>query len=578
VSVVAPSEVRSRRRVRIRGGRWLGSLALCALVIGAAILWVSLTHVRPSFDAFGWLVWGRETWRGHLNTSAAPSWKGLPYLFTLPYALFGRIQMWLWSVTATAAALAGWILASRIAFRLARSNPEVPPYRDLPALFAALAGFCVVPLMYGMWHQMLIADSDPMVVTLCLAAIDAGLRGRRQLAMAMLVLATLGRPEATPFAVLYALWMVRVQPRRWLTVLGWLCLIPLGLFLVPALSSKSPFIAGDLAEGFRTAIKHGSRIGIVFYRFASLYPPAVWIAGGVGMLWALARRRLTWLVLLGSALLWVLIEIAFAYHGWPAAPRYVMEPAAVVGAVGAAAGGRAVRFAVSGSRIAVVSLTHGLGRWSMDSGAAALLVRGVRFALLAAVVALCVTLIPASRARAKALRHDIDHEKLVAARIDHLPLAIAAAGGESHVKACAPPLSFVGNQSLIAWDLTLNVGDVNYKWHQFLRRDLPAVFFKPEGSRWVLHAINIPFARRSACRGIQIVPNRSQLRALRRRTAAIGRRRHPHPRRAARTRPRHHRPRPRHHRPRQRRPRQRRPHQRRPHQHRPHHHRARRSR
>ena len=39
---------------------------------------------------------------GALDTNAAPSWKPLPYLFTVPYALFGHYEMWLWMITAVA--------------------------------------------------------------------------------------------------------------------------------------------------------------------------------------------------------------------------------------------------------------------------------------------------------------------------------------------------------------------------------------------------------------------------------------------------------------------------------------------
>ena len=59
----------------------------------------------------------------------------------------------------------------------------------------------------GYWHQMLIANSDPLMVALCLAAIDCHLSRRPRLAFALLVLASLGRPEAWLFAGLYALWL-----------------------------------------------------------------------------------------------------------------------------------------------------------------------------------------------------------------------------------------------------------------------------------------------------------------------------------------------------------------------------------
>ena len=48
---------------------------------------VVLTGVRPAYDAYGWLVWGRQAVHLNLDLNAAPSWKPLPFLFTLPYSL-----------------------------------------------------------------------------------------------------------------------------------------------------------------------------------------------------------------------------------------------------------------------------------------------------------------------------------------------------------------------------------------------------------------------------------------------------------------------------------------------------------
>ena len=83
-----------------------------------SLLLVLWAKTRPGFDPYGWLVWGRQTVAGNLNTNAAPSWKPLPYLFTAPYALFGHYQLWLWLVTAVAVSLAGAVFAGRIAYRL----------------------------------------------------------------------------------------------------------------------------------------------------------------------------------------------------------------------------------------------------------------------------------------------------------------------------------------------------------------------------------------------------------------------------------------------------------------------------
>ena len=72
------------------------------------VAWVVWTGMRPSYDAFGWLVWGHQVLHWDLNTDGAPSCKPLTFLFTLPYALAGaNPQMWLWMITSTVGALAG---------------------------------------------------------------------------------------------------------------------------------------------------------------------------------------------------------------------------------------------------------------------------------------------------------------------------------------------------------------------------------------------------------------------------------------------------------------------------------------
>ena len=79
--------------------RWpLGAVALLAVSVALVVV----TQVRPGYDPYGWLVWGHLTLHGKLDTNGAPSWKPLPYLFTLPYALAGRDALYLWMTTAFA--------------------------------------------------------------------------------------------------------------------------------------------------------------------------------------------------------------------------------------------------------------------------------------------------------------------------------------------------------------------------------------------------------------------------------------------------------------------------------------------
>src|SRR5205085_4650229 len=108
----------------------LTAVALLAISTGI-VVWA---RTRPGFDPYGWLVWGQQTLKWSLNTNAAPSWKPLPYLFTVPFALFGHYQVWLWMITLVAFTLAGALFASRIAYRLIAAESE----RRYPALVAGL--------------------------------------------------------------------------------------------------------------------------------------------------------------------------------------------------------------------------------------------------------------------------------------------------------------------------------------------------------------------------------------------------------------------------------------------------------
>jgi hypothetical protein len=195
---------RGARRVPLGGALATGGGLLA--VSTALVVWA---RTRPGFDPYGWLVWGHQTLAGALDTNAAPTWKPLPYVFTVPYALFGHAELWLWMITAAAVALAGSIFAARIAYRLTAA----PAGRRWAALVAgAFAGVGLLGIQD--WaHYILSSQSDPMIVALCLAAIDAHLSGRPRLAFVLAVLAGLGRPEVWPFLALDGLWLWLRVPR-----------------------------------------------------------------------------------------------------------------------------------------------------------------------------------------------------------------------------------------------------------------------------------------------------------------------------------------------------------------------------
>ena len=433
--------------------------AAVALVLASAAF-VLLTRARPSYDAFGWLVWGRQVLHWNLDTNGAPSWKPLPFLFTFPFALAGHGQMWLWMISAVAGAVGGAVFAGRIAYRLTGPTPSAPYAPVIAALFAG-AGVLGID---NYWQLILIGNVDPMIMTLCLAAIDFHLSRRPRAAFVLLVLAALGRPEVWLFVGLYAVWAWRAVPRmRALATLG-VVVIPLLWFGIPALTAKSWFISGDLALNSKNALQ-GSKLTGVIGRFLGLYerPMDVAVLGALAL--AVIRRDRISLLLAGAAFGWVGIEIAFAYHGWSAVPRYLFEPAAVMIALAGALVGRALA-ARPGSRSAL--------RWAGP----------------VAVVILIGSLAPAARNAVQVAHDGITNGRARATQIDRLEAVIARSGGGHRVRSCGQPVTFAGFQSTLAWELTMNVGFVGYKPGKSIHKGLPIVLFRPHGLGWEVRPIH----------------------------------------------------------------------------------------
>ncbi len=305
------------------------------MLIALSTLIVLWAGTRPGFDPYGWLVWGHQTVAGNLNTNAAPSWKPLPYLFTAPYAIAGHYQLWLWMITSVAVSLSGVIFAGRIAYRLTAAGPE---RRYAGYVAAAFAGLALLGIK-DYWHYILSFQSDPMIVSLCLGALDCHLSKRPRAAFLLGALAALGRPEVWLFLGLYSLWAWRRMPSmRWLLVGGWLAIAALW-FGIPALTSRSPFVAGTNALGSGRAL-HSDKVFGTIGRFLSMYQAPLKVAALLSVALALWRRDRVTLALAGGVVAWVLLEIAFSLHGWPGLQRYMFAAGGVMVAIAGVLVGR----------------------------------------------------------------------------------------------------------------------------------------------------------------------------------------------------------------------------------------------
>ena len=119
-TTAAPAPVPGRHESLTAGstsGRFYLRLLAAALVIGAVSLVIPST---PSYDPWSWVLWGREILHLNLQTTAGPTWKPLPMLFTTVFALFGKAAPDLWLVIARAGAVMAAVMVFKVAMTLTR--------------------------------------------------------------------------------------------------------------------------------------------------------------------------------------------------------------------------------------------------------------------------------------------------------------------------------------------------------------------------------------------------------------------------------------------------------------------------
>lgn len=469
----SPSAEASARRSpgsSARAHPWWIVAVVIAVVSVVLVLWA---RTRPGFDPYGWLVWGQQTLKLALDTNAAPSWKPLPYLFTLPYAVFGHYQLYLWMATSFAISLSGPVFAGRIAYRLVRGSADAAdPRATIASWVAAVVAGVGVLLIPDYAHVVLSAQSDSVIVTLCLAAIDMQLTRRYRWAFVLWWLASLGRPEVWPFLGLYTIWAWREVPAmRRMLVAG--CVLVLVLwFGIPGITSRSPFVAGTNAIGSGRA-PHGNKITETISRFVHLQPLALEILALLGVAWALWRRQRVLLLLAAGIVVWVVVEIAFALHGWPAVPRYMFEAGATVSVLGGVAAGLLVREPV---------------RWGPVAAWAGVVVAAIG----------CAALVPSAVSHARSEHRDLSKERRRTAQINALRPALNAAGGAALIRSCGEPLTRLEYQSIVAWTLGVNVGHVGWKYGPAIHSSRPIVLITPgRHGGWKVQALHQPHG---ACR------------------------------------------------------------------------------
>jgi hypothetical protein len=432
---------------------------------------VSWSGTRPGYDPYGWLIWGYQTLHLSLDLGGAPSWKPLTWLFTVPYSLFGHLALRLWMITSVSIALSGSIFAGRIAYRLTASASSERRY---PAVVAGVfAGLAMLGIQ-DYFHYTLSVQSDPMIVSLCVGAIDCHLSGHRRWAFALGVLASLGRPEVWPFLGIYSIWAWRAIPSmRWLICAG-LALIPVLWFGIPWITNDRPFVSGQLALLSPRELHQNKVLGTL-HRFTALTYLPVQLAALVAIGLAWLRRDWTVLTLAAGAVGWILVELAFVLHGWPGVPRYLFEPAGVM----------------------IVLAGVGVGWVLADAPRAG--GRVPRWAGVALAAVLTASLVPGALARVRTEHRDLRHERNRTVAIGRLRAAIDQVGGYKHIRACGEPVTTVRYVAILAYFTKLNVGKVGHRPSFELEQSYPIVMLKPLHSGWKVFPWHTAAGTRRAC-------------------------------------------------------------------------------
>lgn len=175
-------------------------LVLASAVIAGATL---LTPSAPGYDAWAWLIWGREVTQGTLDTVDGPAFKPLPVAAIALLQPLGSAVPDAWLVVSRTGAVLAVLLAARLALRLTG--------RRRGWVAAALAATGVL-LAEGWWWHAAIGGSEGLFLALVLAAADRGLDRRHDAALLLGCLAGLLRPEAWPFLAVYGIWLWRREP------------------------------------------------------------------------------------------------------------------------------------------------------------------------------------------------------------------------------------------------------------------------------------------------------------------------------------------------------------------------------
>ena len=346
-------------------------LLIVSVVVGAVSLLIPST---PSYDPWAWIVWGREIVHLKLHTIGGPSWKPLPMLFTVPFALFGNAEPNLWLVVARAGAFAAVVMVFRLALRLTReigsyfTASEADPGRLVsiaPGLLAGAIAAVALALSGGYISDNALGYSEGLATALMLVALERHLDGRPRQAFAVGFFVALDRPEIWLFWGPYGLWLFWKDPDSRKLVISLFLLIPVcwfapeywgsGHFLRgvnraqhPRSNSlafaKSPFFSELIDAAWPTILLRVKVAAAALVAVVAVIFARGWRREGGALLRATPTRAQSVAALCGIAgLVWFVVIATLTQIGFSGNNRYLVIGSALVEVCGAVAWGWAAR-------------------------------------------------------------------------------------------------------------------------------------------------------------------------------------------------------------------------------------------
>ena len=115
---------------------------------------------------------------------------------------------------------------------------------------------------------------------------------------------------------------------------------------------------------------------------------------------------------------------------------------------------------------------------------------------IALVAVIVLALVPPALSRARSEHHDIVGQRARTAEIGKLTGTIRASEGPRACGACGEPLTRLEYQTVLAWNLRVNVATVGYKYGPAVASHRPIVLFTPlpQGG-WLVQAMHQTGAR-----------------------------------------------------------------------------------